>query len=68
VHILVSFLSYAQWKCFALMCRRTGHGNEARRVLPEINKPALMDVVLQMKIGVDIRLQCIRDLSQHLRT
>jgi transposase len=58
-HILVCFLSYIVWKCFAQMCKHAGLGTEPRKVINEIKQLTLMDVVLPTKSGVDIRLQCI---------
>jgi transposase len=58
-HILVCFLTYVVWKCFAQMCKHAGLGTEPRKVIHEIKKLTLMDVVLPTKAGVDIRLQCI---------
>lgn len=58
-HILVCFLSYVVWKCFAQMCKHAGLGSEPRKVLKEVKKLRLMDVVLPTKAGVDIRLRCI---------
>jgi hypothetical protein len=58
-HILVCFLTYVVWKCFAQMCKHAGLGTEPRKVINEIKKLTLMDVVLPTKTGVDIRLQCI---------
>ncbi len=58
-HILVCFLTYVVWKCFAQMCKQAGLGAEPRKVINEIKKLTLMDVVLPTKAGVDIRLQCI---------
>ena len=58
-HILICFLSFVVWKCFAQMCKHAGLGTEPRKVIQEIKKLTLMDVVLPTKSGIDIRLQCI---------
>jgi transposase len=58
-HILVCFLTYVVWKCFAQMCKHAGLGTEPRKVIHEIKKLTMMDVVLPTKSGIDIRLQCI---------
>lgn len=58
-HILICFLSYVVWKCFAQMCKHAGLGIEPRKMPNEIKKLTLMDVVLPTKTGIDIRLQCI---------
>ena len=58
-HILVCFLTYVVWKCFAQMCKQAGLGNEPRKVIEEIKQLMLMDVVLPTKSGVDIRLRCV---------
>ncbi len=73
-HILVCFLAYVLWKCLAQMCKRAGLGNEPRKVIDELSRIKLTDVILPTKNGVEIRLQCVtnpdahqRILLQHLR-
>lgn len=58
-HILVCFLAYVLWKCFGQMCKQAGLGDEPRKVIEEIKKLQLTDVVLPTQNGVDIRLRCV---------
>lgn len=58
-HILVCFLTYVLWKCFGQMCKNAGLGNEPRKVIEEIKKLTLVDVVLPLRTGGDLRLRCI---------
>lgn len=58
-HILVCFLAYVLWKCFGQMCKQAGLGNEPRKVIQEMKKLQLTDVVLPTRNGVDIRLRCV---------
>ena len=45
-HILVCFLAYVLWKTLSQMVRAAGLGDEPRRVLDELGKINLVDVVL----------------------
>ena len=58
-HILVCFLAYVLWKCFGQMCRQAGLGDDPRKIIEEIKKLQLVDVVLPTRKGVDIRLRCV---------
>lgn len=58
-HILVCFLAYVLWKCFGQMCKQAGLGDEPRKVIEEIKKLQLLDVILPTRNGVDIRLRCV---------
>ena len=54
-HILVCFLAYVLWKTLLQMVRQAGLGDEPRRVLAELSKISLVDVVLPTNNGIDIR-------------
>jgi len=58
-HILVCFLAYVLWKCFAQLCEHSGLGNEPRKVIDEIRQLKLTDVVLPTRQGPEIRLRCV---------
>ena len=58
-HILVCFLAYVLWKCLGQMCKRSGLGNEPRKVVEEIKSLMLIDVVLMTRTQIEIRLRCI---------
>ncbi|RMF64871.1 MAG: IS1634 family transposase [Calditrichaeota bacterium] len=66
-HILVCFLAYVLWKCLAQMCKNSGLGNEPRKVLDEIKRIKLTDVILPTKKGVEIRLPCVSKPDEHQR-
>jgi transposase len=58
-HILVCFLTYVLWKCFAQMCKNAGLGNEPRKVIEEIKQLTMMDILLPTRNGINIRLRCV---------
>lgn len=64
-HIFVCFLAYVLWKTLGQLCRRAGLGDEPRRVLEEIGKIRLVDVVLPTRQGVDIRRRCVTRPDDH---
>ena len=66
-HILVCFLAYVLWKCLSQMCRNSGLGNEPRKIIDEIKRIKLTDVILPTKKGVGIRLPCVSKPDDHQR-
>ena len=58
-HVLVCFLTYVSWKTLEQMCRRAGLGDEPRRVLRELSRIKLVDVVLPTRAGTEIRRRCV---------
>ena len=64
-HILVCFLAYVLWKTLGLMVKSSGLGDEPRRVLAELSKINLVDVVLPTSEGVEIRKRCITRPTEH---
>jgi transposase len=64
-HILVCFLAYVVWKTLGQMCRRAGLGDEPRRVLEELGRIRLVDVVLPTRDGTDIRKRCVTRPDGH---
>lgn len=66
-HILVCFLAYVLWKCLAQMCKRSGLGDEPRKVIDEMKRIKLTDVILPTKKGVEIKLHCVAKPDQHQR-
>jgi len=64
-HILVCFLAYVLWKTLGLMVKNAGLGDEPRRVLEELGKIRLVDVVLPTSSGVEIRKRCITRPTEH---
>ena len=64
-HILVCFLTYVLWKTLALKCRQAGLGDEPRKVLAEIQKIRLVDVVLPIPNGIEIRRRCVTQPTEH---
>jgi len=58
-HILVCFLAYVLWKMLSQMCKRSGLGNEPRKVFDEIAQIKVVDVILTTKQGATITKRCI---------
>ena len=64
-HILVCFLAYVLWKMLGELCRAAGLGSEPRRVLAELGKIIVVDVVLPTRSGVEIRRWCVSRPNDH---
>jgi len=64
-HILVCFPAYVLWKTLGRLCRTAGLGDEARRVLDELKKIRLVDVVLPTRRGIEIRRRCVTRPDEH---
>jgi len=64
-HILVCFLTYVVWKTLGLLCRQAGLGDEPRRVLDELSRIKVVDVVLRTRAGQDIRRRCVSRPDDH---
>ena len=64
-HILVCFLAYVVWKTLGQMCRQAGLGDEPRRVLAELSRIRLVDVVLPTRSGPEIRRRCVTRPDDH---
>jgi len=65
-HILVCFLAYVLWKTLSQMCKRAGLGNEPRKVVQEMRRIILNDVILPTRQGNEIRLSCVTQPDKHL--
>ena len=66
-HILVCFLAYVIWQCLSQSCEKNGLGNEPRKVLDEIGRLQLSDVVLPTRDGTEIKLRCVSKPDAHQR-
>ena len=64
-HIFVCFLAYVLWTTLGRMVKSSGLGDEPRRVLNELSKINLVDVVLPTSEGVEIRKRCITRPTEH---
>jgi hypothetical protein len=64
-HILVCFLAYVLWKTLAQMCQQAGLGHEPRRVFEELGRIQMVDVVLPIRHGPEIRRRCVTRPSDH---
>lgn len=64
-HILVCFLAYVLWKTLGQMMRRTRLGDEPRRVVEELGRISMVDVVLPTQSGIEIRRTCVTTPSDH---
>jgi len=58
-HIFVCFLAYVLWQTLGQMVKCFGLEDEPRRVLAELSKIRLVDVVLPTSAGVEIRKRCV---------
>ncbi len=65
MHILVCFLAYVLWTTLGRRMKASGLGNEPRRVLDELSKINLVDVVLPTSTGMEIRKRCITRPTEH---
>ena len=64
-HILVCFLAYVLWKTLGQLCRQAGLGDEPRRVLDELRKIRVVDVVMPTQSGTTLRKRCITRPTEH---
>ena len=64
-HIFVCFLAYVLWTTLGRMVKSSGLGDEPRRVLNELSKINLVDVVLPTSAGVEIRKRCVTRPTEH---
>jgi transposase len=64
-HIFVCFLSFVVWKCLAQLCKKCGLGNEPKKVIDEISRIKLTDVILPTRKGIELRLQCVSKPDAH---
>lgn len=64
-HILVCFLAYVVWKTLGQLCRQAGLGDEPRRVLQELSRIKLVDVVVPTDSGLEIRRRCVTRPDDH---
>ena len=64
-HILVCFLAYVIWRTLGQMCKQAGLGSEPRRVLAELGRIRVLDVVLPTRDGMEIRRRCVTRPDDH---
>jgi transposase len=64
-HIFVCFLAFVLWKCLAQMCKQNGLGDEPRKVIDEISRIKLTDVILPTRNGIEIKLHCVSKPDKH---
>lgn len=64
-HILVCFLAYVLWKMLAQRVNQAGLGDEPRRVLDEIGRIKVVDVILPTRDGIEIRRRCVTQPTEH---
>jgi hypothetical protein len=58
-------LAFVLWKCLAQICKQQGLGNEPRKVIDEIGRIKLTDVILPTRKGIDIKLHCVTKPDKH---
>jgi len=64
-HILVCFLAFVLWKTLGQLCRQSGLGDEPRRVLDELKRIQVVDVILPTKKGFTLRRRCVTKPTDH---
>jgi transposase len=64
-HVLVCFLAYVLWKTLGQRCKSAGLGDEPRKVLDELSRVQIVDVVLPTRCGQEIRKRCIGKPTEH---
>jgi transposase len=64
-HIFVCFLAFVLWKCLAQICKQSGLGNEPRKIIDEIGRIKLTDVILPTRKGIELKLQCVSKPDAH---
>jgi transposase len=58
-HVLVCFLAFVLWKTVGVMCKKAGLGDEPRRVVNEIKKVCMVDVVLTTTEGTELKIRTV---------
>jgi len=64
-HVLVCFLAYVLWKTLGQMCKSAGLGDEPRKVLEEIGRIQVVDVILPTRCGREIKRRCVMRPTAH---
>jgi transposase len=64
-HLLVCFLAYVLWKALGQLCKSKGLGDEPRKVLDDIGRIQVCDVILPTKAGIEIKLRCVTKPDKH---
>ena len=64
-HILVCFLAYVLWKTLGRWCSEAGLGDEPRKVMDELSRIRLVDVVMKTDTGVELRRRCVGRPDEH---
>ena len=64
-HVLVCFLAYVLWKTLSQMCKSAGLGDEPRKVLEEIGRVQVVDVIMPTRCGQEIRRRCVMRPTSH---
>ena len=64
-HVLVCFLAYVLWKTLSQMCQAAGLGHEPRKVLEELSRIQVVDVILPTRCGQEIKRRCVVRPTAH---
>ncbi|NBB96374.1 MAG: hypothetical protein GVY16_11635 [Planctomycetes bacterium] len=62
---MVCFRAYVLWTMLQQMCRAAGLGDEPRRVLEELGRIKVVDVVVATRDGTQIRRRCATRPDEH---
>jgi transposase len=64
-HILVCLLAYVLWKTLGQLCQRAGMGDEPRKVVEELKRIQIADVVLPTRTGHLLRKRRVIQPDEH---
>ncbi len=64
-HVLICFLAYVLWKTLGQMCKSAGLGDEPRKVLEEIGRIQVVDVIMPTRCGQEIKRRCVMRPTSH---
>ncbi len=64
-HLLVCFLTYVLWKTLVQMCKSAGLEDEPRKVLEEIGRIQVVDVIMPTRCGPEIKRPCVMRPTSH---
>lgn len=64
-HIMVCFMAYVLWKTLGRWCSQAGLGDEPRKVMDELSRIRLVDVVMKTDTGAELRRRCVGQPDEH---
>lgn len=58
-------LAYVLHKTLGQLCRQAGLGDEPRKVLDELAQIQVIDVVVPIRCGIELRKRCVSEPTDH---